>query len=627
MTELIRNGPPLLWAVLALHALLLLAYTVALPTYRAPDEYLHVDLILAFADDVRLYGPTDRALSERVDGSIGYLEFAWSEPRALAVGEAPFRPERPTFADFGGDDPPSSHYRDPPVAETRNQMPQHPPGYYLAMAMALRIVPWEGWAFDQVVGFLRLLNVVLAIPLPLCAFAAARRLTGSVTVAVVAAIALLAVPQFLHIGGSVNNDNLFNLLTALLTVAVVYVALGDTSWRTGIWVGVLLGGALLTKGFALALPPWIAAAYLLGWLRNRHARPIGFLVAAGVSGVIGSWWWVRNLVVHGEIQPSPPLLPSVPGFEPDPIGYWWDLFLPWLAERWWGSFGWIDTPLPRGLVLAAWALLAAGVIAALVRPPREERGGRLDVGLLLLPTALTLPVVVYGAWSSYTSTAQPAGIQGRYLFAGLVGIAVVVASGYARMFGRALPWLPVLALVAAARMNIGAANTVLGRYWGREGTADGEAIRAVIAWSPWSGRILAAGGIMLIVGALATFGLALQFGRRLHPISLDGSGDTAFFDHPGEADAAPAAGAAVEVIGVSSRSWQAAAARAVEEALQTLGDVEGFDILETSASVADGQITEYRAHLRIRLRGNRPEADVGTSPPEMAEDLVPKKES
>jgi 4-amino-4-deoxy-L-arabinose transferase-like glycosyltransferase len=503
-----------LWAVLALHTVLLLAYTVALPTYRAPDEYLHVDLILAYADDVRLYGPTDRALSERVDRSIGYLDFTWDEPRALAAGEAPFRPERPTFTDLGGDDPPPGSRSAGPL----NQMPQHPPGYYLLMSAVLRLTPWEGWAFDQVVGFLRLLNVVLAVPLPLFAFAAARRLTGSVTVALVAAIALLAVPQVLHIGGSVNNDNLFNLLIALLAVVLVYVALGDTWWRTGVWVGVLLGGALLTKGFALALPPWVAAAYLLGWVRNRRAKPIGLLVAAGLTAVIGGWWWVRNLIVHGEVQPAPPLLPPVPGFEPDPFTYWWDLFLPWFLERWWGSFGWIDTPLPRGLVLAAWAVLAAGVVAAFVRPPREGQGGRLDLAVLLLPIVLILPVVVYGAWSAYADTGIPSGIQGRYLFAGLVGVAVVVAAGYGSMLGRLLPWLPALALVAAARMNAGAANTILARYWGGEGTADGEAIKAVLTWSPWSGRLLAVGAIMLIALGLATFILALRFGRS-HPVS------------------------------------------------------------------------------------------------------------
>ncbi|MPZ88544.1 MAG: hypothetical protein GEU81_10810 [Nitriliruptorales bacterium] len=315
---------------------------------------------------------------------------------------------------------------------------------------------------------------------------------GPETASLVAATAILAVPQFLHIGGAVNNDNLLNLLTALLAVVLVYVALGGTSPRTGIWVGVLLGGALLTKGFALALPPWVAAAYLLGWLRNRRARPLGFLVATGLSAAIGGWWWVRNVIVHGAIQPSVPLLPAVPGFEPDPVAYWRDLFLPWLLERWWGSFGWIDTPLPRGLVLAASALLAAGVVAALMRPTGGERVGRLDVGMLLLPTVLTLPVVGYGAWSLYTLTGQPSGIQGRYLFAGLVGIAVVVAAGYARM----LPWLPALALVAAAWMNI----------------------RAVVTWSPWSGRILAVGGVVRIVFAVATLAVALRFAACPHPV-------------------------------------------------------------------------------------------------------------
>ena len=45
-----------------------------------------------------------------------------------------------------------------------------------------------------------------------------------------------------------------------------------------------------------------------------------------------------------------------------------------------------------------------------------------------------------------------------------------------------------------------------------------------------------------------------------------------------------------------------AAAQALAEATRTLRGVEGFDVLETSAVVADGQITEYHTSVRIRFR-------------------------
>jgi flavin-binding protein dodecin len=61
----------------------------------------------------------------------------------------------------------------------------------------------------------------------------------------------------------------------------------------------------------------------------------------------------------------------------------------------------------------------------------------------------------------------------------------------------------------------------------------------------------------------------------------------------------------IDLVGVSAVSWRDAAAKALAEASRTLRDVEGFDVLETSAVVADGEITEYHTHIRIRFRIQR----------------------
>ena len=56
---------------------------------------------------------------------------------------------------------------------------------------------------------------------------------------------------------------------------------------------------------------------------------------------------------------------------------------------------------------------------------------------------------------------------------------------------------------------------------------------------------------------------------------------------------------------IKSTSWQDAAERALTEASRTIRDIEGFDVLEHSGVVRDGEITEYQTHLRIRFRINR----------------------
>jgi dodecin len=61
----------------------------------------------------------------------------------------------------------------------------------------------------------------------------------------------------------------------------------------------------------------------------------------------------------------------------------------------------------------------------------------------------------------------------------------------------------------------------------------------------------------------------------------------------------------IDLVGVSTESWRDAAHKALQEAAKTLRGVEGFDVLDTSAVVADGEITEYHTHVRIKFRITR----------------------
>ena len=61
----------------------------------------------------------------------------------------------------------------------------------------------------------------------------------------------------------------------------------------------------------------------------------------------------------------------------------------------------------------------------------------------------------------------------------------------------------------------------------------------------------------------------------------------------------------IDLVGVSPDSWRDAAHKALKEATATLRNVEGFSVLDTSAIVADGEITEYHTHIQIRFRISR----------------------
>ncbi|CAN5468487.1 hypothetical protein BH23ACT9_BH23ACT9_01470 [soil metagenome] len=61
----------------------------------------------------------------------------------------------------------------------------------------------------------------------------------------------------------------------------------------------------------------------------------------------------------------------------------------------------------------------------------------------------------------------------------------------------------------------------------------------------------------------------------------------------------------IDLVGVSTESWQDAATKALDEAGKTLRGIQGFDVLETSAVVEGAEVTEFHTHIRIRFRIER----------------------
>src|SRR4029450_778593 len=201
----------------------------------------------------------------------------------------------------------------PARAGPANQMPQHPPMYYWTIGTALRVErdlsPDSRPPLDREGNIVRLMNGAVALPVPLLPWVAAHRLGASATVAVAAAIVPLAVPQLLHIGASINNDNLLILLSGGVAVLVADVLRGDRRPTRAALMGTIAGLALLTKSFALVLLPWIALAYgyQMWHARDRWRQSVRCLLIAGVAMfAVGGWWPARSVWRGG--GPLPRLL-------------------------------------------------------------------------------------------------------------------------------------------------------------------------------------------------------------------------------------------------------------------------------------------------------------------------------
>ena len=61
----------------------------------------------------------------------------------------------------------------------------------------------------------------------------------------------------------------------------------------------------------------------------------------------------------------------------------------------------------------------------------------------------------------------------------------------------------------------------------------------------------------------------------------------------------PAAIEVIEMVGVSKKSWSAAAREALKRASQTNKHITGLDVLHSTAVIQDGKIMEY--HVNVKL--------------------------
>jgi hypothetical protein len=493
-------------------------WAVVTPAFRAPDEPQHVNSVLRLAygggwpaAGEALVGPGIIAARDQAALATDLPGRHFDRPDVppfLAVPPVPDQDRRVIDAGNALADPVGTSTRHLPQ-EAVDQMTQHPPLYYAIAAVVLRGTGLAEARWDHQLLGLRLFDVALLLPVPLLAAAAARRLSGSRAAALVAASFTLFVPQAGHIMGSVTNDALVTLTGAVITYLCVVVLTGDLRVRTAAWLGIALGVGLLTKVMAVFAVPMVVAAYLVApGPRARRLR--GVLLAGAVALVAGGWWWLRNLVVLGTVQPV-----GIPDRfadgEPDGTWHFLRTGVTQMTRSFFGNYGWLEVRIPDGFFWTASVAIGVLAVIGIVRLAATRRA---LAALQLLPAALWSAVLV-NAWPDYQETGRLIAVQGRYLYAGLVVMSVTTAVGVLALLGasrtgRAVPWVVGAACAAAAS---GLAYGFWGFYQGPTSTVADAAVRWA-GWSPLSGYQL---GLLVSVVMLAAVAAVLAcslFARR-----------------------------------------------------------------------------------------------------------------
>lgn len=518
--RLMRRAPIAVWLLVGLHGLMLLCWSVLTPQFHAPDEPNHAEAVMRLETGQGWGGIGRTFLGYEGIGAIKQSPYGTParpynlDGRQIRQADVVPRDARPDWADVDADVVWTG-------ARPIQQLVQHPPGYYWLAAGAVALTGGEDQPWDRAVGVMRVLSAILVAPLPLFAWAATFRLSGDRRAALGAAVVPLAIPQLTHIGGSVNNDNLLVCAGGLVAVGLACVLRGDRSLRTAVFVGVTLGVALFSKSLALALLPVVLLAYLVPWVYERRRvpdalseapmradAPVGrsriglatvlrpLVVVGALAFAIGGWWYAINLARYGAIQPS------VPGFPPgkflgDDDALFFDYATRVVLLRYWGNFGWFETILPWTFVYTAFVAVSVLLLIGLVRAARP-RGLRWALLVMLAPTAGTYVLMVKTALGVYLRTGYYSALSGRYLFVGVVGVAVVVGLGAAGV-PKVRRWSPLVLLLGAGVMQFGAIRVVTRRWWEPPGGTLRQAWGALSSWSPWSPRLVQLALLMAVL--------------------------------------------------------------------------------------------------------------------------------
>ena len=404
------------------------------PPLRTPDEPHHLNSIIRFEQTGQWPDPgtswlyrdifeASRASGLLVEGAPSYsLHYRTRLGRDAWIGADP--DSYPSQKILPHEQ--RSSLRAEGTVPILDQMTQHPPLYYAGGALVLRATGLTDAPWDRQILTLRLYSIVLTSPLVPCLIFAARRAGLSRRGALLASGTVYAIPMLAFISASVTNDALFIGAGALTMAAVSAAMFGAGRWRTVLGAGLALGLGLWSKGIFIPMGLVVFLAFLANPRVGTWGRRLAQGLSAGLIGVVtGGYWWLRNILRYGVIQPDGfQAEAKAPGSD---IGFFAERVTTSFVDSFWSDFGWLDVTFAPPLLI----LLTLLALILLVRALRTHPDKLWRFLIFTSNIVLVLGMLIVQAYSQYRGLGIIGGVQGRYLFAGVVGLLVVITMGAA----------------------------------------------------------------------------------------------------------------------------------------------------------------------------------------------------
>ena len=307
--------------------------------------------------------------------------------------------------------------------------------------------------------WLRLPNVILGALTVLFAYFAVRLVTSDPWTPVIAGSLVAFLPRFVFLSAFVTNDNLVDLLGAVLVFLALRFAKAPSRWRMAA-VGCVSGLLITTK---LSVLPVVLIVVALAMLVPGWARRAGLVVAGyGSALLVSGWYLIQNTVRYGD-----PLARSASAHYLSLDGGLGTYFGPYVVtdpfklivvqvpqrilQTFWYQSGWNQFQWSRPVNIL-FCIVTAGALAGLIHR-HLKRETMVPLVAIAICAFLSVWVVAF----------QTTTYQARLAFFGLAALAALVALGLERWkvpYRFLLPAMGLVGTVVAIQQN------VLAIHWG-----------------------------------------------------------------------------------------------------------------------------------------------------------------